>query len=243
MRLGRNAAAPEQTGSDPLSVACVLGGRLKACGTRATAARLTSRITSTVVVWLHKTDLVGVPSEKGCGIGRRDARVKILGQLSCLQRGTHLPAQARRSVATHLMHRPGGHIKALASGVSPLNAVTNHAHRTLQDLEVLVLARMQVRRREGAAASEPRLHLKEILSDRHKAQPTSVLALKFVPLARHVGTLSPVARDGQAEILATWATMDLLPRDSSACLGRPEDVAPRRIQPPTRHHVLPHSAA
>src|SRR5437588_8050987 len=100
---------------------------------------------------LRQAELVAELLEERGEVGDL-ARPQALEELRCAQRGAHLPAQAGGAVGRHLVRRVRRHGERLTWLVAALGPADGRAHRALEDLEALLLARVQVRRRHGAAA-------------------------------------------------------------------------------------------
>src|SRR3954454_187882 len=154
---------------------------------------------------LHEADLGAEALDQ---VGRDVAAVDGLEELGGPQRGADLPAHPRGRVSRHLVHGPGRDVELRAGVVALLVAVAeDHPHRALEDLEVLVLARMQVLGRGLAGPAVVGLHHEQFRLDADELQHVAVLPMELLARVRHQADLD--RRASQSAAVAAYALTPL----------------------------------
>jgi hypothetical protein len=106
-----------------------------------------------------------------------------------LSEGADLPLHARGAVPSHLVNRSSGHVEGVARRVAARNTVDDRSYRSVQHLEVFVLARVKMWRGHRPLSAELRLHLEQVITDPHEPQPPPVLSFQLLTLVGHAGTV------------------------------------------------------
>src|SRR4051812_44531060 len=143
----------------------------------------------------HQAELLAELVEEGgalLGVLRR-RREHPLEELRRAQRRRHLPAGARRAVGAHLVRRSGGHLEDGAALVRALLIADHRFHPSLEHLEALGLARVQVNRWHPTLAGVARLHLETFRRDRDEAEHHSARSRQLLTLFSHCPLYYPAA--------------------------------------------------